>query len=116
MSTEDKIGELLQKLVVLEQHIQRLEYMGQGATHPEMLGAYHQQIHEDREQRKQLRAELLVLKQMHRTELIERKAEVEKEMESHTTDAWDVEELKEMLRNINRKVEIITDEIKLLSE
>jgi len=116
MTTEDKIGELLKKLVVLEQHIQRLEYMGQGATHPEMLGAYHQQMHEDREQRKQLRAELLVLKQMHRTELVQRKAEVEKEMEGHGIDAWDIEDMKDVIRNIDRKVEIITDEIKLLSE
>lgn len=116
MKTEDKIGEIIQQLVLIDKNIERLEYMGEGATQPEMLGAYHQQKHEEREKRRQLRAELLVLKQMHRAELADRKTAIEAEMDLPGSNAWDVEEMREMIRNIDRKIEIISEEIKQLAQ
>lgn len=111
MKTEDKIGELIQKLVKVEADIQQLSFMGEGAKHPEMIGQYHLKLHEEREKRKEFRAELLVLKQMHRTELRDRITAVELEMDEDTSDAWDVEELKSVKRAIEYKLTIIDKEI-----
>ena len=115
MKTEDKIGEMIQKLVTVEADITQLAFMEQGAQHPEMIGQYHQQLHEKRALRTTLRAELLVLKQMHRTELKERMKAIELEMEDDTNDHWDIEELKGVQRAVERKLAIVEEEIEKLS-
>ena len=115
MKTEDKIGEMIKKLVAVEADIQQLSFMEQGAKHPEMIGQYHQQLHEKRTERTNMRSELLVLKQMHRTELKDRLIAIDKEMDDDMSDAWDVEELKSVKRAVEYKITIVEKEIADLS-
>lgn len=109
-TTADKIGLNIQQIVAVERELEKLGDMQQGAQHPEMIGQYHDQTRTYKEKLATLKEEQYALKQMHRTELVERIAQLENEKEG-TFDALDVIECDALILAAQRKIDAIDQEL-----
>jgi hypothetical protein len=92
--------------VKLKEEISALADKLHGAQHPEMIGAYHQQLHDKREELQRAKDALRHLRTQHIEALEARHKVLEMEIqESH--DGFEIEELKGIQRAINIKIDNI---------
>lgn len=92
--------------VKLKQEISTLSERLIGAQHPEMIGAYHQQLHEKREELQRAVDALQHLRKQ-QIEALEQRCKVLEMEAQESYDAFEQEELRSIARAIEIKIENI---------
>lgn len=113
---EDAIGHAIRAKVETQTRIYELEDLLRGATQPENIAGYQDQLMIKKEEMKWINSSIIDLKRQHLAFLEQRLTSVDTEMEVHSAEAFELEELKAIRRGIETRMATITAEIKALCE
>lgn len=111
LSTEDLIGQSIQKLVEVESGITRLEFMNSGINQPEIIAAHHEELRELRQQRANIRKQLAELKLQHKRELLNRLSAINEEIDHGNYGVHDLAGLKQHSRELENRIVQLQGEI-----
>ena len=109
--SEDDLGKAIINKVALVNEILQLELMMRGATQPENIAGYRSSLHEKREALRWMEQSIRELKAQQKLYLQNKLATIDAEIEMES-NAFDIEELKELRRRCVNKIEVIDAELK----